>query len=360
MKILILVFFINICTLALSEDSINCLPLPGINNLGLKIFSNFVIQNEHIKDYPNVDVYEASCKINLSSTEIEKRIEVRAQKDSWRKKDKELHGIKFENEYSSLLALFDKLTTKEGDITRKYIFESQCKKVLCAVKEIFGENLGPKILYILQEYGLNGSFYSFNNADNWEHNELDILLQGLEDLPRGLLPLNDNKSFVRHKRGSMCKKGVTANSELRFFDCWQYSYRGIEKMFTLTHEIGHYIRSELGLEDSPEWLKLSGWETELYYNQNRELRSRWSNNKDACFLSTYGQKNPNEDFAEMFVAYRYTPELLKRACPEKYRFMKDLIFNKIEFTKDKKFCEKQPKLKYENGLWRFFRRKTTF
>jgi len=359
MKILLVVIFINICSIALSEDNINCVPLAGMNNLKQEIFSDVVELYEYVGKHPKIP--EAFCNIKLSTAEIEKRIINRAQKDSRVKSNKKLHGIHFENEYSSLLKLFGKLTTNKKNITENHTFKSNCKEVLCAVKEIFGQDVGPKILYILQEFGLNGSFLSFNEAENWSNEELDVLLQGLEDLPKGMLSFDDNKSFVRHVRGQNYAKSppgkgcVQAIDDLRFFDCWWKNLNKADRMTTPTHEIGHYVGLELGLDEHSAWLELSGWEIEQYYDENKKLKTKWNMNKDACFLSTYGQKDPREDFAEMFVAYRYLPEIFQKTCPEKYRYFKDFIYNKIEFTKDKKFCEKQPRLKYKKGLWGLFR-----
>jgi len=332
----------------------------------LKQIREFVNLYDHVGSR-TFEVTKSTCKTSFTTEELEKKITDRAKKDRWWKTSKSSHGIDFEDEDSSLIDLFDQLTTtKEGWITTNYTFKSKCKKVLCAVKEIFGYDVGPRILYILQEYGLNGSHLSFNNTDNWRTKELDLLLQGLEDIPKGMLPLEENKSFVRHQRGYTYTKYlkdegcVGANSELRFFDCWWESDNGTNRMAVLMHEVGHYIGEELEIDDVSEWLDLSEWKTELYYDSNRKLRSRWTISDNACFLSTYGSTNPAEDFAEMFTAYRYTADKLKSSCPKKYRFMKELVFNGIEFTSDKQFCKKKPELNYENGILRFFRRKLSF
>ena len=364
MRNLALLFILISVNLSFANDGhVHC-EHENLNAQSFDDFKRFVHLHQHVGS--RREVAKNSCNTKLTTSKIERMILDKAKKGSWWKTSKESHGIKFEDEYPELIDLFDKLATKEGWITTNYQFDSNCKKVLCAVKEIFGRDVGSRILYIMQEYGLNGSHLSFRNTSNWNKEELDVLLQGLEDLPKGMLPLDDNRSFVRMKRGYTYTKYnigdgcVGANSEIRFFDCWWEDFHGSNRMSVLAHEVAHYVGEELAIDDTPEWLSLSGWETELYYDSNRKLRSRWSANKDACFLSTYGQTKPAEDFAEMFVAYRYSSETLKKECPKKYNFMKDLVFNGIEFTKDKNFCEKRPRLEYENGMLRFFRRKIIF
>ena len=67
-------------------------------------------------------------------------------------------------------------------------------------------------------------------------------------------------------------------------------------------------------------------------------------------VSTYGTRNPSEDFAESIVAYRYNPKPMKDSCPDKYNYIKDIIFDGIEYLdesgcKDKELSKKRfPKL----------------
>ena len=345
MKKIIAFIFVISCGFARTEDGHNDCPPPV---LGFKSLN--IIQEVYnlLKNYSvtNIMTTEYSCNISFQTSETEKMIIQRAEAGSPQKISKISHNINFEEEYPSLIDLFDKLTTKKSPAI-SYTLNSNCKKVLCAVKEVFGKDVGPKILYILQEYGLNSSPYSFNHTSNWTIEELNILLQGLEDLPKGMLPLDDNKSFVKHEKGTTYTqytrddKCTMANSEMRFFNClWDKPREYI--LGTTIHEIGHYIGSELGIDDASRWFALSGWETELYYDKDKKRQSKWSHSEEACFLSLYGQTDPQEDFAETFVAYRYMPDHLKKLCPKKYHLVKDLVFNGIEFTKEQKFCEKRP------------------
>ena len=259
---------------------------------------------------------EQLCSVQLSTAEIERRIEEKANVDNT--KGEELYrgqisyssyGFHFENEYKSLLFFFLKLTAKKD---KKEILPqaTTCKKVLCFLKEIFGDDLGPRLLYIIQKYGLNGSHLAFHRADKWKVHELDILLQGLEDLPNDLLPIQKNRPLVLQRIRLDGKCTFVANSELRFFGCGLW-YSEMSRLITFIHELGHYVGgagapSGSPLHSSPlsissQWKTLSGWQVK------GKDQVQWGFSQDACFFSEYAKTDPWEDFAESFAAYRYLP-----------------------------------------------------
>lgn len=264
---------------------------------------------------------------------------------------KEINGISFVDENPRLLDAFLKLTTKEELFSSEAeTYSSKCKKVLCAAKEIFGDQLGPRLVYILDKYGLNGSHLSFKNTSPWTIKELELVINGLRDLPDGMLPIEKNRSLVRHLRGTTyamyASRGncVAANAELRFFDCWEIIGKDYKKVVTMSHELGHYIGDALDADRSNEWNEVSGWSSETTFSFGIDLyETTWSHGENSCFLSRYAQSNPIEDFAETFVSYRYKADILKKECPKKYTYMKEHIFNGIEFTKDKDFCDNRKK-----------------
>lgn len=258
-----------------------------------------------------------------------------------------VNGVSFENESLQLVDAFKELTsrynligdleTKQVDIQKQYSINPSCKKVLCAVKKIFGEKIGPKILFLKKKHGLNGSELSFQNSSRLTPNELDRMIRAVEDFPDLTFPLEKNKRFTKFKRGySLASngEGVVANAQITFFDRW--SELGSDEMmeYTVFHELGHYIGNELELDDSSEWRSLSGW-----VEKNGEWRSLEKNK----IISKYGQTNPAEDFAESVVTYRYNPDLLKFISPEKYRYIKETVFNGLEFTSEEQ-CD--PKNSY--------------
>jgi len=281
-----------------------------------------------------------------------------------------------------LFKSIEEIMNEENKVLQTQLtFESDCKRVLCAVKEIYGREIGPRLLYIFQKYGLNGSHLAFENSIPWTEEELDVLIMALEDLPGGLLPIISNKPLVRKvkpEKNSLSEdenetgRKTRADSRFNFYDPWWESNSEYEKMAVFTHEIGHYVSIELNLVFSDEWLSLSGWydttpppeisrgEIEgldiefpdwfsLSYLQYlmSDRSSNYLHSEDACFLSDYSKENPHEDFAETFVAYRYMPEILRNRCRGKYDFIKENVFGGMEFTSKKQFCKLRPELGFD-------------
>lgn len=303
------------------------------------------------------EVIEHSCHMKMDTSDFENAIAANVNKAGEKPVDKKSHGIKFENESPALIKIFDQLTSRERRLLDvEHEFSSSCNKVLCAVKEIFGADVGPRLLYLVQEYGLNASHLSFLNAGAWTAQELDDLIPALEDLPKGMFPLDNNRPFMRVRNAALYMPNnpdarlpgpdmcVAATHQLAFYDCLWSGVEGLVRTTQVTHELAHYISEELGrLDDGQEWMALSGWQKHRRPGLT-SIKISWSKGEDGCFLSDRGQANPSEDFAEAFVAYRYTPKRLRDYCPGKYSFIKEKIFKGMEFTSDQKFCEKRPRL----------------
>ena len=51
-------------------------------------------------------------------------------------------------------------------------------------------------------------------------------------------------------------------------------------------------------------------------------------------VSLHGDENPSEDFAETYAVYRFAPERLRKFFPERYAFMRDKIFDRLEYLED--------------------------
>jgi hypothetical protein len=166
----------------------------------------------------------------------------------------------------------------------------------------------------------------------------------LDDLPNSLMPLaNSNQRLTHFTRGSGLKmnegQAVEANAVVMLFDLWdQKSNRG--RQYTMFHELSHNIGSKVNnLDDSPEWMALSGW---------IKKGDEWNSKPDSCFISEYGKSNPAEDWAETVASYRYSGVNLKKNCPEKYDFIKNKVFKGYEYT-DSYSCSELPKEKLEKA-----------
>ncbi len=85
---------------------------------------------------------------------------------------------------------------------------------------------------------------------------------------------------------------------------------------TVTHEIGHNAHQNL-IENRPEVAK--GWEEIHLVSGENE------------FVSDYARTNVYEDFAETYNTYVRDPELLQFVSPQKYEFMRDVVFSGREY-----------------------------
>ena len=295
-----------------------------------------------VSDYPlSSDLF---CPFSLSTEEIERKVLEKAQREDKRYVSMLTRGITFTNENLQLLDLFRRLTIKQVAVfdrsSMEYSFSSKCTKVLCAVKEIFGPDVGPRLLFILQEYGFNASHLAYKGyfheapkgvsgvfmVRSWTKGELDVLLESFADLPKAVLP---RVSFLVRYNGDYFKDSLfscttsQAIDHIMFFDCWERQSRTTMKL-TLTHELGHGVGRRF--HNTNQWMMLSGWDSE---------------GEESCFVSDYAKIDFMEDFAETFVAYRYIPHELKSRCPKKYAFFKEQVFGGMEFTRDgdQAFCE---------------------
>ncbi|MFA5584733.1 MAG: hypothetical protein WDA09_11015, partial [Bacteriovoracaceae bacterium] len=277
------------------------------------------------------DVKRAHCLRTKNFTEEEMK--------QWMKEndgkiiDSTVHGISFEGESEENINAFRHLTTaltytRRPDPNRQKTFSSSCKKVQCAMEEIFGKSTATQLLFMHRKFGMNGSHLSYVNADPWRKNELDTLLLALNDFPEGILPSQENKQMIRFKRGYMRNGGenVIANAVMEFFD--PFNEQSIwQRRTTVTHEIAHVLALESKIAEDPQWLSLGDWEEKTKVEGGKTSSKNTSPNRRA--VSMYGEANHHEDFAEAVVAYRYNPQLLKSISPEKYELIKTVVFDNV-------------------------------
>jgi len=299
------------------------------------------------------DVQRAKCRKDIPSLkEIEQYINGLASVGA--KENREINGVTFEGESKELLDVFYGLTTsldlfgREDESITQFDYQGafevnpDCKKVVCAIEKIFGKNIGLKMFYLKHKYGFNSSPFVYINSDILRESEIDNFIQAAQDFPSFVFPIDQNRQMTKFKRGYTLKfyegkSGVVANAMMTFFDSWSELKNDEMRVYTASHELGHYIAGELDLDDDPRWLALSGWE---------DLGgSNWRNDCKKCFVSNYAKSSPAEDFAETVAAYRYNPELLKKKSPKKYIFVKEAVYRGLEYT-DPNLC--QLKNSFEN------------
>lgn len=249
----------------------------------------------------------------------------------------ELAGLKIENDNPQLIALLKKLTVipdrASGEICvwcknrldQKIYKAENCTSVLCAAKAAFGNQQGLRMLYLLDRYGFNSSADIYKDASPWTVKELDHIIKTFGDLPHFMLPIYPNKKFTHFTRGSEASRGdleIIANASMEFYSGYDHMKTQDDKSYTIVHEWGHNLGKELRVDSTKEWLDLSGWV---------DKGGDWKATRANALVSEYAATNPSEDFAESVATYRYNPTLLQTLNPEKYQFIKEVVFQGMEY-----------------------------
>nr|BFD62829.1 hypothetical protein BdHM001_15100 [Bdellovibrio sp. HM001] len=280
------------------------------------------------------EVLQAPCKSQRAPT-VE-FMETSLRKMPGPTQSKTLHGISFKNENSSLLQLFSDLHTFDLSLRGKpeLRFSSSCNQVLCAMKEIYGEKEGVQLLFLLKQFGFNGSHLRTTKASAWYASELDEILQALQDYPLHLYPVAYNKRLVHFTRGQRYSFGenIIANASMEIFDRWNELPFG-ERQQTFLHELGHTLAYRQRLDTSADWLRIAGWKEVQKSYEGRSYKD-YVLEKPEKAVSEYGTLNPSEDFAESVVAYRFKGRDLLNQQPEKYQYLKTKIFANQEFLSE--------------------------
>ena len=286
------------------------------------------------------DVRKAPCTKDepFTVSEISSWLKAKQSKPN---QNRNIHGIKFENESQENLETFEFLTTArtywgEIDSKNQKTFKSSCKKVECAVKEIFGPKIGIQLLFMHRKFGMNGSHLSKSNRSSWKSTELDTVLLALSDMPEGILPAETNRPLTHFKRGYLpghADERTIANATIEVFDLWS-EITPAEQRYSILHELGHNLGGLAGDADNhSKWFKMSGWESETKV-VNGKIVTEYKATRPQTIISRYGLTNPAEDFAESVSAYRYNANKLKSVSPEKYNFIKEVIFDNVEYTSE--------------------------
>lgn len=244
-----------------------------------------------------------------------------------------INGVYFEDESVENLKTFrlltDAATIFGPDPARQKIFNSNCKKVECAVKEIFGSDEGQRLLYLHRRFGLNGSHLVRKDTAAFTSGQLDSILLSLSDFPERILPVEENRMVMRAPPGSG-QEGVYANASITVFDKWVESDPGTQRAI-FTHEMGHRLGGTTHVDGDERWKKKSGWSSETKVIDGNDY-TVWSASKKDSFVSNYAKTNPDEDFAESVLAYRYNPQALKESDASKYELIKNTVFDGVEYT----------------------------
>ncbi len=212
----------------------------------------------------------------------------------------------------------------------------ECKNEICAVQKVLGEKKGPMLLYLHHRYNINSSHLTNVFADPLGEQELSQIIHAVKDFPEKYFQNLQDYKIIRFRQGRV-RSGLSAHTRaseskgsIELFDPWtelsEFSMRT-----SLSHELAHLLARHILIEDqaidtSNQWLNLSGWKK--IKDEFDELV--WKPSAKTQFVSKYAKENPQEDFAESLIAFRYRPSFLKKIHPEKYYFLKEYIFNNQE------------------------------
>lgn len=258
-----------------------------------------------------------------------------------------VNGVALEDE-TSLIQLFDKIHKKSihHDKNKNYArgagnlsVPAGCKSVKCAMQSLYGEKVGVQLLYMYSKFSFNGSHLSQERARHWRPEELDRIIAGLNDLPETFFPLYENQRFVHTgtTKESAVSGNTIADSAVNVYNNWN-TETATSQVTTIAHELGHNISHRRNLEEKPEWLNLSGWKSKP--NGDDPGSVQWTMTRPTAAVSEYGKTNPGEDFAETLAAYRYDGANLKRTHPDKYNYMKNVVFTGVEYDSEE-HCSSQ-------------------
>lgn len=329
MKFFILILFFSLAALADDQCPINEHPeLKDLEELEKAIDWNAA---------SDADIKKAFCtqKVAPTTPEMTKWMK---DHDSASNISRKINGIAFENESLENLEAFRHLTTYVDilgnvDPAKNKNITSTCKNVECAVTQVFGKDTGVQLLYLQRRYGMNASHIIKEKtvASAWKKTELDDVMLSLSDFPDGVLPFQESRALIHAPRGQG-SGNTLANAIVTVYDLWN-TQTPEQRRATLTHELGHAISGVTETAKDSAWGKLSGWTTKSAVVSGSKVTVPTAANPGAI-VSEYGLTNEEEDLAEAVVAYRYNPQLLKKASPNKYNMLKAVIFDNVEYTSE--------------------------
>ncbi|WP_413943563.1 hypothetical protein [Bdellovibrio sp. HCB-162] len=302
-------------------------------------------------------VQQAKCRVKLPATtaEIEKYYRDMPNGPGFEGGISEISGIRLVDEKPRLVLALSKLLSParesreiEGtpkNFQEKFNVNSSCSKALCAAQKIFGRDVGPQMLFLMDKFDVNTSPYSFINADTFNGLEIVDVIRAFELVNPDQIPFGFNKQLIRFKRGYTRAAYVSddgtvlANASIELFDSWAQQ-NSLMRQYTLFHEIAHNQADNQfsSYDRSASWLALGNWKETKSGDFVKEKQKAMQGHP---YVSKYGETNPFEDFAESVTSYRLNPALLKSKSMDKYNLIRLYVFDGLEFTSEAS-CRQTP------------------
>lgn len=210
-----------------------------------------------------------------------------------------------------------------------------CSDIRCVAMARFGPELGPRLVHLAVHHRYLASAVGRQADERWNTRELDEIGAALDDLPETLSPLDHNEYRAlthRHDLGGLVElePGVTGQAVafagegrpgILVTEAWHGLPRN-ERRVAILHEFAHEFLRTRGR--AVEWR--GAWRRAVEAD-----RAMAAQTGGGGVVSAYADGSVDEDFAESFTAYRYMAPALKRSAPARYAFLRDWVFDGLEY-----------------------------
>ena len=169
---------------------------------------------------------------------------------------------------------------------------------------------------------------SADNFQEFEANEILLLINMLEEMPTGMHKLDGMRYLVRRLNGLRHPLNPQAPAvawpESEYVEFMESAFKQQSEDYIhrlIIHEKAHFLWTHV-FDDQlkADWIDLGGW------YEDSTAASGWSTTKSAEFVSAYAHlKNPNEDMAETISYFIINPDGLRSRSMAKYEFVRDRI-----------------------------------
>ncbi|HEX6858858.1 MAG TPA: hypothetical protein VF138_01470 [Caulobacteraceae bacterium] len=266
----------------------------------------------------------------LTARAIEQRLALAA---GAKRIDAEVAGVRFKDQPAAEVAAFKAIASRRlrNDRQLAAAVARDCTDVLCASREVFGDEAGARILLLATERHYNAAPL-LEGEHAWSVDDLDLLIAGFADWPTGSFPqphgeprivredsedAQPSRQVMAHRLGVAAMAGE-GQPGIVFFPKWR-SIRPSERRAIVIHELAH----EFARRQPETWR--SQWAQAAAKDADR------AGEGSSSFVSAYAESDIDEDFAESVSAYRYSAPLLMRRAPARYAYIKRTVFNGVEY-----------------------------
>ena len=169
---------------------------------------------------------------------------------------------------------------------------------------------------------------SEHNFQRFEPKEIVLLLNMMEEMPKGMHQVDGFDYLVRRLNGLPHPLYPSAPAVAwpgsGYVEFMERAFKGQSEDYMhrlIVHEKAHFLWAHLFDDElKADWIELGGW------YEDPSQQSGWSTTKSAEFVSAYAHlKNPNEDMAETISFFVVNPDRLRARSQAKYEFVRDRI-----------------------------------